>query len=270
MNSITTPVDDAGGKIIFITGTDTGVGKTLLTGLLLHHLRQNGCRALAMKPFCCGGTMDAKLLRALQDDELQLDEISPFCFAEPVGPLAAARMHRCSVLMEEVLRRIREIAVRCDRLIVEGCGGVAVPLGEDYTVVELIQRLGCRVVVVSRNQLGTINHTLLTVGALHAKGLRQIQVALMEGVQRDLASRSNCKLLAQWLAPVRVSVFPFLGQNSCSITGVKRNCKKVKKTLAELAKVGNLDPVQPIEAEPTDDKKSVDCQREFKYFFRAY
>ena len=78
-------------RIIFITGTDTGVGKTLLTGLLLHHLRQSGCHALAMKPFCSGSRADAEFLHAVQDGELTLDEINPFFFAEPLAPLVAAR-----------------------------------------------------------------------------------------------------------------------------------------------------------------------------------
>ena len=80
-------------KTIFITGTDTGVGKTVLTGLLLHHLREKGVRALAMKPFCSGSRRDVKLLKALQNSELTDDEINPYYFKEAVAPLVAARMH---------------------------------------------------------------------------------------------------------------------------------------------------------------------------------
>ena len=150
-------------RIIFITGTDTGVGKTLLTGLLLHHLRQSGCHALAMKPFCSGGRADAELLRAIQDGELTLDEINPFFFTEPLAPLVAARKHQCSIRIPEVLRRITRVANRCECLLIEGIGGVMVPLGEGFSVLDLIAKLGCEAIVVSRNRLGTINHTLLTV-----------------------------------------------------------------------------------------------------------
>ena len=228
MKSTVRPFDILGKKVIFVTGTDTGVGKTLLTGLLLHFLRQSGCHALAMKPFCCGGLDDLDLLGSLQNNELRPDEISPYCFREPLSPALAARMHRRAVGMEDVLKRIHEVAARCDCLIMEGCGGVLVPLGENYTVADLIQRVGSRVVVVSRNRLGTINHTLLTVGALRSRGLRRIQVVLMGEMQRDLSSHSNREFLARLLSPVHIIEVPFLGRNSCSMAGIKKEFKKSK------------------------------------------
>src|ERR1044071_5568543 len=112
------------GKIIFVTGTDTGVGKTVFTGLLLHHLLKNGRDALAMKPFCSGDRGDVKLLRAMQNGKLTEDEINPFYFREPVAPLVASRQNSRLISLEEVVRRIREIAARCDILLVEGAGGL--------------------------------------------------------------------------------------------------------------------------------------------------
>src|SRR4051794_429843 len=100
------------GRILFVTGTDTGVGKTVFTGLLLHHLRTTGRHALAMKPFCSGGRADVKLLRALQDAELSEDEINPFYFPEPVAPLVSLRQRHRTVPLAEVVRRIKEIAAR--------------------------------------------------------------------------------------------------------------------------------------------------------------
>src|SRR5260221_14172519 len=93
-------------RTIFITGTDTGVGKTLLTALLLAHLRQNGVPALALKPFCSGGRADAELFHALQDGDLTLDEINPFYFREPIAPLVAARKHRRRIQLDDVLKNI--------------------------------------------------------------------------------------------------------------------------------------------------------------------
>ena len=172
-------------RIIFITGTDTGVGKTLLTGLLLHHLRQSGCHALAMKPFCSGSRADAELLCAIQDDELPLDAINPFFFAEPLAPLVAARKHHCSIRVPEVLRRITRVASRCECLLIEGIGGVLVPLGEGFGVLDLVAKLGCEVIVVSRNRLGTINHTLLTIGALQPAGIEGLKAMLMSSPKED-------------------------------------------------------------------------------------
>src|SRR5579859_7771518 len=90
------------GKIIFITGTDTGVGKTVFTSLLLHHLRKSGVYALAMKPFCSGGRGDVWLLRAMQDGELSEEEINPFHFPEPVAPLVSARQHKRRIPLTNV------------------------------------------------------------------------------------------------------------------------------------------------------------------------
>src|SRR2546429_4432134 len=94
---------------IFITGTDTGVGKTVLTGLLVTHLRNQGTDALAIKPFCSGSRADAKLLQAIQDRELTLEEINPFYFPEPVAPLVAARLHRRAITLRQVLAHIERV-----------------------------------------------------------------------------------------------------------------------------------------------------------------
>src|ERR1700722_15876817 len=115
-------------KIIFVTGTDTGVGKTLLTALLLHHLRARGCRALAMKPFCSGGRADVRLLQSLQPGELSDAEMNPFYFKQPIAPLAASLGKRKKIPLNLVVEKIRAVARKCDVLLVEGSGGLLVPL----------------------------------------------------------------------------------------------------------------------------------------------
>ena len=221
-------------RIIFITGTDTGVGKTLLTGLLLHHLRQSGCHALAMKPFCCGSRADTEFLRAVQDGELTLDEISPFFFAEPLAPLVAARRRHCSICLQDVFRRIKRIASRCQCLLIEGIGGLLVPLGEGFTVRDLIARLGCEVIVVSRGRLGTINHTLLTVEALQRIEIHRLKAVLMSSQKGDSATRSNGLILAELLAPTPVLPVGFLGRNPLRLEALKKSEKKIEKTLARI------------------------------------
>src|ERR1051326_8938936 len=158
-------------RILFITGTDTGVGKTVLTGLLLSHLRQTSCPALALKPFCSGGRAAAELLLALQRGDLALDEINPFHFTEPLAPLVAARLHRRKIPMSSVLASIGALATRLASpefkvqsskfkvqsstpvLLIEGAGGLVSPLGEPtfsrityhasrpYTALDLITAL---------------------------------------------------------------------------------------------------------------------------------
>jgi len=220
--------------VIFITGTDTGVGKTVLTGLLLQHLRQGGCHALAMKPFCSGSRADAKFLRVVQDDELTLEEINPFFFAEPLAPLVAARKHHRSIRLREVLQRIRRIANRCQCLLIEGIGGVLVPLGKGFAVLDLIGRLGCETILVSRNRLGTINHTLLSVRALQDAGIQGLKVVLMASPDTDFSADSNGPILAELLAPAPVFPVPFLGRNPARFGALTTGEKKVKKTLAQI------------------------------------
>ena len=87
-------------KFIFVTGTDTGVGKTLLTGLLVAHLLNSGKRAIALKPFCSGGMDDVEFLYAMQGGAVAREEINPFYFPEPVAPLVSARLHRRRIRLE--------------------------------------------------------------------------------------------------------------------------------------------------------------------------
>ncbi len=222
------------GKIIFVTGTDTGVGKTIFTGLLLHHLRTGGVHALAMKPFCSGDREDVRLLRATQDGELTEDEINPFYFPEPVAPLVSARQHRRAISLADVLWHIEKIAGRCECLLIEGSGGLLVPLGEKYLVADLIKRLDCEVIVVSRNRLGTINHTLLTVSALKNLGVKKIAIALMEMGKTDASARTNERVLSELLKPIQLYGVEFLSKNASKSGVLKKSHQKVKKTLARM------------------------------------
>jgi dethiobiotin synthetase len=221
-------------KIIFITGTDTGVGKTLLAALLLHHLRQNPGRTLAMKPFCSGGTGDVRLLQSLQPGELSDVEMNPFYFAQPIAPAVTTAGKKIKLV--EVLKRINEVQAKCDQLIIEGSGGLFVPLGKDYTVADLIVKLDCQVIIAARNQLGTINHTLLTVMALQSMGIspKSIAVALMMGRKLDLSCKTNRKVITEWLKPIQVFEIPFLGHHQFTARTVKKSYAIVKKTLSKL------------------------------------
>jgi dethiobiotin synthetase len=221
-------------RIIFITGTDTGVGKTLLTGLLLHQLRESGCHALAMKPFCSGSRADTAFLYAIQDGELTPDEITPFFFSEPLAPLVAARRHGRLVSVPAVLRQIRRMAGRCRCLLIEGIGGLLVPLAEGFAVRDLIARLHCEVIVVSRNRLGTINHTLLTVEALKTIENKGLKVVLMSHKNQNASAGSNLRVLVELLSPTPVLLVPFLGANLLRFEAVKKSRRKIQKSLARI------------------------------------
>ena len=220
------------GRIIFITGTDTGVGKTIFTGLLVHHLRAEGVHALAMKPFCSGSRADVRLLRAMQDAVLTEEEINPFYFPEPIAPLVSARRRKHLISLGEVVREIRKMAARCECLLIEGSGGLLVPLGEKYFVSDLIRRLNCGVIVVARNQLGTINHTLLTVNALKHFDVKKITVVLMGARKKDASVEKNGEVLREVLKGTKVVEVEFLGKKANEIGVLKKTVKKLKKTLA--------------------------------------
>jgi dethiobiotin synthetase len=221
-------------RIIFITGTDTGVGKTLLTALLLQHYRLNGKQALAIKPFCSGDRKDAVFLQAALDNELSLDQINPFYFSAPVAPLVAIREIGITIRMKTVLDYIRKIAASCEILLIEGAGGVLVPLGENYFVSDLINALKCEVIIVARNSLGTINHTLLSAKILKKIHAEQLRVVLMGRKKIDASSATNKDILTELLVPVPVCEIKFLGENANECSTLKNNYKKIKKTLALL------------------------------------
>jgi len=248
MKSCARTMNNAKLRTIFITGTDTGVGKTLLTALLLTHLRTGGCRALALKPFSSGGREDAELLFKLQDGELTLDEINPFHFPEPVAPLIAARLQGRVVGLPEVLAHNRRIKQRLQSksairnpqsaiLLIEGAGGLMVPLGEKYLVLELIKRLGCEVIVVTANKLGALNHALLTTRTLSRAGIHPVKVVLMGQAEPDQSSASNPAMLSELLQPTALISLPFLGPHCSHPDRVRKLHAKVQDSLDALLQV---------------------------------
>jgi dethiobiotin synthetase len=225
---------DRSGKIVFITGTDTGVGKTVFTALMLAYLRSEGIRANAMKPFCSGGRDDAELLWKLQDGEIPIDVVNPFYFAQPIAPAIAARKKQMRITNEKVLAGIREMSIRSEILLVEGSGGIFVPVGKGFLVVDLIQALECPVIVVAKNCLGTINHTLLTVEALRNRGIRKIFVVLMGQKQEDESVLGNQLEIAKQLVNTGVYAIPFLGDHCVSGKKIETTKKKFKKPLRKI------------------------------------
>ena len=219
-------------RIIFVTGTDTGVGKTVLTSLLLYHLRQQGCHALATKPFCSGGTGDVDVLFRLQGGELTPREINPFFFSEPVAPLVAARRERRRVQLGEVIRGVRRLARRCECLLVEGAGGLLVPLGEGFCALDLIAGLRCDVIIAARNRLGVLNHTLLTVSALARAVAKPPTIVLMGTRRADASVATNARVLKELAGEGRVFSMGFLGARALSGVAIQRNERRCRRVLA--------------------------------------
>ena len=158
-------------QTLFITGTDTGVGKTVLTALLVRFLRERGVVAAALKPICSGGRDDAKKIFTAMNGALTLDEINPWHFRAPIAPLLAARRENKKVKLSQVLAQIRAMKKCFDILLVEGAGGLLSPLGENFDSRDLILKSHATPIVVCPNRLGAVNQVLLTLEAL-PKNLR--------------------------------------------------------------------------------------------------
>lgn len=194
--------------IYFITGTDTGVGKTVLTSLLVRHLRERGVRALAVKPFCSGGREDARLLRAAQADEVSLDAINPWHFRAPLTPLLAARREKRKVRQAEALQFLRSAATQCETLLIEGAGGLLSPLGEGFDARDLIVDLKARPIIVCPNRLGAVNQVRLVLAALPPSARKVSKIVLMQTGENNLAARTNAPLLGELLPGNQVLVIP--------------------------------------------------------------
>ncbi|HVY39599.1 MAG TPA: dethiobiotin synthase [Polyangia bacterium] len=164
---------------IFVTGTDTGVGKTTVAAGLARYARRIGRQPVPFKPAETGCTPEAQDARLLWEaarpeaarPDLDLRDVCLYRFALPAAPAQAARAAGARLSLDAVLAAAADLAARGDFLIVEGAGGLLVPYGDDWTAADLIERLGLRVLVVARTALGTINHSALTVRELRRRGI---------------------------------------------------------------------------------------------------
>jgi|ERR1043166_155293 dethiobiotin synthetase len=194
-------------RIIVITGTDTGVGKTVLTALLASHLRAGGANAAALKPISSGARDDARALHRASGRVLTLDDTNPWHFRAALAPLLAARRERKRVMLREVVAQVHAVAHPFDTVLIEGAGGLLSPLGEDFSTRELIAALGAQVIVVAKNQVGVVNHVRLTLEALPPLTRGHARVVLMSPQHSSVASRTNPDLLKEF---AHLFVLPWL------------------------------------------------------------
>ena len=164
-------------KGVFITGTDTGVGKTIIAAGLSLVLKSRGIRVGVMKPVATGCWGDNKTL--ISQDAVYLFEAaeneyapltSPVRFRNPVAPSVAAIYEQKEVNLDTIRRAYRELQKHYDFIIVEGIGGILVPIKKNYLVANLIREMGLPIIIVSHVSLGAINHTLLTVDSALIRG----------------------------------------------------------------------------------------------------
>ncbi len=196
---------------LFITGTDTGVGKTHIASRVLHLLRASGARCAGMKPICCGDRRDAERLLAAGSDGLSIDDVNPVWLKTPAAPIVGSLMEKASIDVEKILASFQTLQERVEHVIVEGTGGWLVPIRPDYFVSDLAAAMKLPVLVVAQNRLGCLNHAALTVRSVAAYELRCIGLVLNSTeMASDIAGLTNADILKQIL---NVPLLAGLGEN---------------------------------------------------------
>lgn len=209
-------------------GTDTGVGKTLVAAGLVWALRRRGIDVGVMKPVESGvagqAHADAELLRRVAGSSDPLTDISPYRFGPPLAPLVAARRQRTRISLATIVRRFHQIARRHDIVVVEGVGGLMVPLTETKTTLDLAKSLNLPLLLVIGNKLGAINHALLTVQVAKSHGLRFVGGVINQtGRLRDDAIRTNPQALHELLKFSYFAVVPYLRAKKTAWETIGRN-----------------------------------------------
>ncbi len=192
-------------KGIFITGTDTGVGKTFVSVGLLKALKETGLNVCPMKPVETGCKVQRgelvpedtlKLIKAAQVSE-PVDLINPYRFRQPLAPAIASELEGAVISRKKIISAYNKLSNKYDITIIEGAGGIMVPIRKSYLFLDLIKDLALPVIIISRPGLGTINHTLLTIEAARNRGIDITGVIINWSVdiKKDASVKTNPQMI---------------------------------------------------------------------------
>jgi dethiobiotin synthetase len=185
---------------LFITGTDTGVGKTYTAARLLQVLRASGESCAGMKAICCGDRRDAELLLAAGSDGLTIDDVNPVWLKTPAAPIVGSLMEKVDIDVGHILSAFHSLQKRVEHVIVEGTGGWMVPIHRNYFVSDLAAVMKLPVLAVAYNRLGCLNHAVLTVQSILGHGLRCVGLVLNNAQEtNDIAALTNADILRKIL-----------------------------------------------------------------------
>lgn len=208
----------------FVTGTDTGVGKTFVTAALLRAACNRGLETAALKPVAAGATVvkgqrcheDALILQQASSVALTLAALNPVCLAEAIAPHIAARQAGRELSVDALLPACRDVLGRqADLILVEGAGGWLVPLNERETLGDLVVALELPVILVVGMRLGCLNHALLTAAAIRASGL-ELCGWLANHIEPDMpVARENVSTLEAMLDAPLLGVFSHQASEEC-------------------------------------------------------
>ncbi len=238
-------------KGLFVTGTDTGVGKTLVAGGLARWLRDLGLAPGVLKPVETGCPLrrgkriprDGTFLRYMAGAPDPIESIVPYRLATPLAPQVAAEKEGVRIRFDRILGHYRRIASRHPCTVVEGAGGILVPVTRQTTMVDLMRRFELPVLVVGRAGLGTLNHTLLTLYYLAQHGIHVAGVILSDtDGRRDPAKASNLEVLRRRCSVPLFGTLPHVR----GIGAVRRDADRIVELLAAHADLqGILRTIDP-------------------------
>ena len=222
-------------KAVFVTGTDTGVGKTVVTAALAALLLEKGFLTGVIKPFQTGtelgGLSDAEFIYGFLGRDCVLSEVSPCRLRVPLSPYRAAVIEGINIPLENIIERTRDYISRNDVTLIEGAGGLCVPVTESYMMADLAVDLGAPVVIVARPGLGTLNHTALSVEYARQRGAQVLGVVINGFPEpADVASATNPAVMRDVFSMNILGVLPRLpgldveGGSFSGLKGVGENC----------------------------------------------
>ena len=223
----------------FVIGTDTGVGKTVITGAIAAYLFDKGFKVGVMKPAESGCRIengklipdDTIYIKKMSSCTLSIDIINPYRFKLPLAPKIAAELEGKEIKEEELIKKFQIIKKGHDLILVEGAGGLFVPIYENKFNSHLISKLSLPIIIVSRGSLGTINHTLLTVKQAQYFKIKILGVIInYKDPVESIADRTNPEVLKKYLNVPILGVFPYIGSKK-NINSKEYLIKLVKENI---------------------------------------
>ncbi len=209
---------------IFITGTDTSVGKTFIAAGLAASMKENGIDVGVMKPIATGSRDDAEILIKAAKVDDSIEEVNPIFFQLPAAPLVAKRLLAADIDLSMIKSSFNILMQRHEYIIVEGIGGIFVPITEKYFVIDMIKDLKLDTIIVCRGKLGTINHTLLTYHACKVNSIKVIGIVATM-VKDDLESYSIDIIRELTDIPI-LGIIPYINESIDNIDIIKESIKK--------------------------------------------
>ena len=258
-------------KGVFITGTDTGVGKTIIAAGIAGLLKESGVDVGVMKPIQSGVQEKSKKLFSPDADFLvkssgagdDRDLVTPFCARDPISPNIAFRLENRKVDPNKIVNCFNLLSTKHDFMIVEGIGGISVPILNNYLVLDLIKDLGLPVIIVSRAGLGTINHTLLTAKIAENKGIKILGIVINNYPNRPgVCERTNPEIIS------KVSKVPILGLMP-HIEGVDVDTGKLGDLIKVTKKSIDINFIKSKDINKKTDSKLLD-QEDKKYLWHPF